>query len=204
MRKAYEEIHNLLTSRGFRSKYQRLDNEISAIFKAFLTEVGVDYELTPAGSHRRNIAERAIRTWKNHYIDILCSTDESFPLKLWDRLLEQTQITLNFPLGSRVNPKLSAHAHLFGQFDFNKTPLGPPGTRVFVHELPNARGTWSPHAVLGCYTGPALEHYRCYKVWIHETASERIANTLVWFPTRVPLPQTSSADAATNAAQDLI
>jgi hypothetical protein len=41
-------------------------------------------------------------------------------------------------------------------------------------------------------------------VWIKETASERIANTLAWFPTRVPLPRTSSADAATTAAQDLI
>jgi hypothetical protein len=53
MRKAYKEIHALLTSRGFRPQFQRLDNEISSVFKDFLTEVGVDYQLTPAGSHRR-------------------------------------------------------------------------------------------------------------------------------------------------------
>jgi hypothetical protein len=158
LRKAYMEIHALLTSRGFRPKYQTLDNEISNSFKAFLKEVGVEYQLTPAGSHRRNRAERSIRTWKNHFIAILCSTDEAFPLKIWDRLLEQTNITLNLLRQSRVNPKLSAQAQLHGPFDFNRTPMGPPGTRVLVHELSNMRGSWSPHAVLGFYTGPASEH----------------------------------------------
>jgi hypothetical protein len=59
---AYKEIHRILTSRGFRPQYQRLDNEISKEFKAFLAEIKVDFQLTPAGSHRRNVAERAIRT----------------------------------------------------------------------------------------------------------------------------------------------
>jgi hypothetical protein len=110
---------------------------------------------------------------------MLCSTDEAFPLKLWDRLLEQAQITLNLLRGSRVTPRLSAQAQLYGAFDFNCTPLGPPGMRVLIHELPNHHGTWLPRAILGFYTGPALEHYICYKVWVVETNSERIANTLV-------------------------
>ena len=62
MLKAYKVIHSILTSRGFRPQYQRLDNEISKEFKAFLNEIKVDFQLTPAGSHRRNVAERAIRT----------------------------------------------------------------------------------------------------------------------------------------------
>jgi hypothetical protein len=150
------------------------------------------------------VAERAIRTWKNHFISILCSTDAEFPLKLWDHLLPQAQITLNLLRGSRVNPRLSAQAQLHGAFDFNRTPLGPPGTRVFIHELPDKRGTWSLHAVLGFCTGPASDHYRCFKVWVLETSSERIASTLRWFSSQVPLPRTSSADAATAAAHDLI
>jgi hypothetical protein len=35
MRMAYKEIHRILTSRGFRPQYQRLDNEISKEFKVF-------------------------------------------------------------------------------------------------------------------------------------------------------------------------
>jgi hypothetical protein len=41
-------------------------------------------------------------------------------------------------------------------------------------------------------------------VYITETAKERIANTLVWYPSHVVMPKTSSADAATAAARDLI
>jgi hypothetical protein len=201
---AYKQIHARLKARGFTPKFQRLDNECSTNFQAFLTQEGVDYQLTPAGSHRRNNAERAIRTWKDHFIAMLCSTDPEFPLKLWDCLLGQAEITINLLRASRVNPKLSAYSQLFGPFDFNRTPLGPPGTRVLIHELPSARGTWSPHAVHGYYTGPATNHYRCYKVWVAETASERIANTLVWYPTRVTMPRTSSADAASTAARELI
>jgi hypothetical protein len=169
---AYKEIHCILTSRGFCPQYQRLDNDISKEFKVFLQEIKVDFQLTPASSHRRNVAERAIRTWKNHFISILCSTDAELPLKLWDRLLPQAQIMLNLLRGSRVNPRLSAQAQLHGAFDFNWTPLGPPGTRVFIHELPDKCGTWSPHAILGFYTGPASDHYRCCQVWVLETGSE--------------------------------
>jgi hypothetical protein len=191
--KACKEVHCILTSRGFCPQCQRLDNKISKVFKAFLQSVNVDYQLTPAGSHGRNAAERAICTFKNHFIAILCSTDDAFPLKLWDRLLKQALITINLLPSSRVNPQLSAQAQLNGPFDFNGTPLGPSGTRVLIHELPDKHGTWSPHAVLGFYAGPASEHCRCYKVWVQKTGSERIANTLMWFPTCVRMPCTFSA-----------
>ena len=136
---------------------------------------------------------------------MLCSMDPNFPLKLWDRLLPQALISLNLLCGSRINPHLSAYAQLHGAFDFNCTPMGPPGTRVLIHELPDSHGTWAPHAIPGWYVGPAMDHYRCYRVWVEETRSERTANTIVvWQPTQVQLPKTSSADAATQAAQELI
>jgi len=105
---AYKCIHQTLTSRGLRPKFQRLDNEASTALKQYMLDKGVDFQLTPAGMHRRNAAERAIRTFKNHFIAILCSTDPEFPLRLWDRLLSQALTTLNLLRGSRINPKLSA------------------------------------------------------------------------------------------------
>jgi hypothetical protein len=172
--------------------------------KIFLKSIKVDFQLTPTGSHQRNTAERAMRAFKNHFVAIPCSTDDAFPLKLWDRPLEQALITLNLLRGSRVNPQLSAQAQLHGAFDFNRTPLGLPGTQVLIHELPDKRGTWSPHVVLGFHTGPASKHCQCHRAWVLETGSKRVANTLLWFPTQVPLPRTSSTDAATSATQDLI
>ena len=204
MLRAYQAIFDYLSKRGFRPQLQRLDNEASKELKGFMEEKEVDFQFTPTHSHRRNAAERAIRTFKNHFIAVLCGTDPNFPLILWDKLISQAVMTLNFLRASRVNPRLSAYEHLNGGFDFNRTPLGPLGCKVAIHEMPEARGTWSPHAVEGYYIGPAIQHYRCYNVWVDETKSERIANTLVWLPSMMPVPKTSSADAAVAAAQELI
>ena len=97
-----------------------------------------------------------------------------------------------------------AWAQVNGEFNYNRTPLAPPGVRVLVHQKPTVRETWAPHAVEGWYLGPALNHYRCYRVWVDETSAERIADTLAWFPTQFPMPTASSADAAVAAARDLI
>jgi hypothetical protein len=43
--------------------------------------------LVPPHCHRRNAAERAIRTFKEHFVAGLSSVDPSFPMHLWDRLL---------------------------------------------------------------------------------------------------------------------
>ena len=75
---------------------------------------------------------------------------------------------------------------------------------MLVHEKPSVRETWAPHAMEGWYLGPAVRHYRCYRVWVNETSAERIADTLVWFPTHVTMPTVSSTDAAKAAARDLI
>ena len=60
--RAYKIIYEYLVSRGCRPKLQKLDNEASASLKHYLSEKGVEFQLTPAGIHRRNSAERTIRT----------------------------------------------------------------------------------------------------------------------------------------------
>ena len=200
---AFQTVHAKLCKAGLRPKLQRLDNECSAILKEFLSAEDIDFQLVPPHVHRRNAAERAIRTFKNHFIAGLCSVDKNFPLHLWDRLLPQALITLNLLRSSRLHPQLSAWAQFNGLFDFNKTPLAPPGIRVLVHEKPAQRTTWSPHALDGWYTGPALDSYRCHRVWIWETRLERICDTISWFPTKVTMPLASSNDIILASLLDL-
>jgi hypothetical protein len=102
-------------------------------------------------------------------------------MHLWDRLLPQAVITLNMLRTSRINPKLSAATHIFGQYDFNKAPMEPPGTRIIAHETPNRRRTSAPHGQDGWYLGPALGHYRCYIVYITKTRGDRIVETVEFF-----------------------
>jgi hypothetical protein len=105
-------------------------------------------------------------------------------MHLWDILLPQAVITLNMLRKSRINPKLSAATHIYGQYYFNRAPMTPPGTRVIAHETPNRRRTWAKHGQDGWYIGPALEYCRCYTVYITKTRGERIVETVEFPPER--------------------
>ena len=73
--RAYTKLHQRLVVAGLKPRMQRLDNEASAVFKKFLAAQHIDYQLTPASMHRRNAAERAIRTWKNISVSVRMDTD---------------------------------------------------------------------------------------------------------------------------------
>ena len=201
---AYKQVHQELVQAGCRPKLQRLDNECSTALKNYMSEENVEFQLVPPGTHRRNAAERAIRTFKNHFIAGLCTADPKFPLNLWDRLVPQSKITLNLLRGSRLNPKLSGYAQLYGPFDFNKTPMAPPGTRVLVHEKSSNRPTWAAHGLDAWYIGPAMEHYRCYTTYVWSTRAERISDTVEWFPHEVKMPTASTMDLLLAATQDIL
>jgi hypothetical protein len=46
-------------------------------------------------NHQVNVAERAIQTFKDHFISALATADSEFPLQLWDKLTSQVKTTLN-------------------------------------------------------------------------------------------------------------
>ena len=200
---AYTNLLDRLKKAGLKPKLQKLDNEASQALRDYMHEQDIDFQLAPPHCHRRNAAERAIRTYKNHLIAGLATTDPEFPLRLWCRLLRQSEITLNLLRPSRINPKLSAYAQIEGNFDFNRTPLAPPGTRVVAHEKPGQRDTWDAHGVDGWYVGPAMLHYRCWEIYIISTNADRICDTVAFFPKNVSMPHLSSTDAAMHAAKDL-
>ena len=47
-----------------------------------------------------------------------------------------------------------------GAYDYNCTPLAPPGTKVVAHSSADSRTTFGPHGRVGWYIGPSLEHYQ--------------------------------------------
>ena len=57
-------------------------------------------------------------------------------------ILPQAVTSLNLIRSARINPNLSSYAYVFRQFDYNKTPLAPPGTRVVAHDTPEKRAMW--------------------------------------------------------------
>jgi hypothetical protein len=201
--KVYDHIHKGLTVKGFKPKLQTIDNEASAALKNFFTANDVEYQLVPPHCHRRNAAEHAIRTFKEHFVAGLSSVDPTFPLHLWYRLLPQPEITLNLLRTSRLHPQLSAAAHFHGLVDYNKTAFAPPGCKIIAHDKPGKRRTWAPHGQHGYSLGPAMHHYQCQNVYISSTASERIMDRLEFFPHNYQMPQLSSTDRLITAAKDM-
>ena len=201
---AWESLHARLTQHGHTTKNFVLDNECSNDMKAALKKHNKQYQLTPPNIHRRNAAERAIRTFKNHMMAGFATCDKMFPVSEWDRLLHQAELTLNLLRTSRINPKLSAYAYLFGVFDFNKTPLAPPGTRTIIHKKSKDRGSWDYHGVDGWYIGPSMEHYRCLKCYNPETFSEVNTDTLKLIPNDTPIPVYTDVDVIKQAVSDIV
>ena len=89
---------------------------------------------------------------------LLASTAEDFPPSLWDRLLPQTEITLNLLRQYNATPTVSAYVHLCGPSDYNKTPLAPMGCAVQVHEKTDKWGTWAYHSVNEWYLSTSPKH----------------------------------------------
>ena len=204
IKRAFLKLTGILKAKGLHPKFHILDNEASADLKQAIADQNIKFQLAPPNIHRRNAAERAIRTFKNHLIAGLSSVDKDFPLHQWDQLLEQAVITLNLLRPARINPKLSAYAYLFGLFNYNATPLAPPGIKCQIHEKPNQRKSWAPHSVDGHYLGPALEHYRCFKVFSTHTNKQRVTDTVEFIPTKLRMPETTALEKAKQSVDDLI
>ena len=179
---AFQDIYNYLTEKGLKPKLNVMDNKCSKAVQTFIKSTGADIQLVNPDDHRVNAAERAIQTWKNHWIAGMGTLDPKCPIQLWCQFIEQGQDTLNMLRVSRINPKLSSYAILEGQFDFNKTPLAPVGTKALVFLDPTKRHTWQSHAIDAWYVGPAKKHYRNYRFFIpdtnRDTESQHLQNSI--------------------------
>ncbi len=197
---AYNSIMERLRARGHTVDLQILDNEISAEYKKAITETWkAQYQLVPPDVHRRNAAERAIRTFKAHFIAILAGVDPSFPKFLWDKLLEQTELTLNLLRQATLNPRMSAWEYFNGAFDYAATPLGPIGCRVIIHNKPSTRKSWDQRGRDGYSAGPALKHYRCFTVINKKTKEVIVSDTVEFRHSYLTQPTLTPEDRMTHA-----
>ena len=118
--------------------------------------------------------------------------------------MPQDIVKLNLLFPSRINPTLSAHAQIYGLFDFNETPFAPPGTKVIVHKKPTNRKNWAPRGKYGWYIDRAKNHYCCYNIYVPETRGVIQPDTVEFLPHNSKMSFRSSAENATIAATELI
>ena len=199
----FKENITYLAKRGFKPKYNIIDNVATNAVKTYLESQKIKLQLVEPHNHRVNAAERAIQTFKNHTIAGLCICDNDFPSILWDKVIKQSQDTLNMLRTSRVHPKLSAFHVLEGQHDYNRVPFGPPGTRATIFNPPELRTSWGPRALDAWYTGPSWMHYRCMNFHVPSTGGQRTSAQFKLYPQHIGVPQVTPMDRAVKIATTL-
>ena len=202
--KAYQAIFQRWKATGvICPNWHILDNEAPEELKQAIRDNKCRVELTPADQHRRNAAERAIQTFKGHFISVLAGVADGFPINQWDELLPQTILTLNLLRQSNVAPNISAWAYHHGSFDYNRMPLAPMGCAVQFHIKPSRRKTFGEHSEDGFYLKTSEEHYRTHVVFCKKTRAKRLADTVFFKHKYITQPTVTPADAIVNALTKL-
>jgi hypothetical protein len=185
---AYKKYFEELTAKGFKPKLNVMDNQATKHIKKILTKNDCKLQVVEPHNHWVNATERAIQTFKAAFIAALATTDNNFPLQLWDRLTPQVQDTLNLLRALQIDPTKSAYEILDGPYDWNRYPLAPLECKAVVYEDGDTRGSRASRGVDAFYLGPAMDHYQCDHYYIPDTRAYRISGSSELFPQHCQLP----------------
>ncbi len=112
MTQTYQTLWERITAMGtVKPTTHILDNEAPINFKNKIKQ-NCTIQLVPPDNHRRNLVERAIQTFKNHFKAILAGVDDSFSMQLWDKLIPQTILKLNLLRKANAVPTISAYQYV--------------------------------------------------------------------------------------------
>ena len=176
---AYDTIMQRLKDKGLLVDLQILDNECSMVYEQKMTEKwGVEFQLVLPDMLWRNAAERAIRSFKAHFLAILAGVASYLLRNLWDLLLPQTEMTLNMLRQAAPDPAISSWDFFSGKkINYSAMPLGPLGINVIVHTKLRRRQSWDFRGKDGWTIGVSLKHYRCQVVTLKLSKSTVISDT---------------------------
>ena len=98
----------------------------------------------------------------------------------------------------------SLHGHIYSAIGiFNANPLVPPGTKVVFHNKPEIRSTWDMRGQVGYYISPAVDHYRCVKIYKPDTRKEIVTDTIKFVPHTIPIPSVNADDILIKKCSDI-
>jgi hypothetical protein len=166
---AYKQQYEMLESKGRIIRLNVMGNQAGQTINKFLTKKQCKLMWVEPRNHCVNAAERAIQTFKYHFVSTLATTDSEFPLQLWDRLALQVKNILNMLYSLQIDPNLFAYEAVHGPYNWNRFPLAPLGCKLVVCESPEARTLWGSRGTDAWYVGLSLIYYRCKHYFFLET-----------------------------------
>ena len=84
--RAYTEVYDYLTTRGYKPRLHTQDNETPKEVELFIEKQREKYQYTAPQMHRTNNAEKVVQTWKNNFKAGLASLPKYFPITNWCQL----------------------------------------------------------------------------------------------------------------------
>ena len=129
---------------------QILDNEASAEYKRAITvKWNATYQLVPPNTHRSNASERAICTFKAHFLSILAGVAPDLPRNLWDLLIPQIELTLDLLRQVTLDPSITNQKECNFQEIRTASKTSSPSkvpARVYCSWVQLERtSTWNPY-----------------------------------------------------------
>ena len=88
--RAQTRLTQYFLDRGLKPTALHIYNECPEALQSFSRANSIYFQLCPPSNHRTNQADKAIDTWKCHFLAGLSGVDPSFPLRIWCRLLPQS------------------------------------------------------------------------------------------------------------------
>jgi hypothetical protein len=172
--KAFKKNFGYLEEKGYKPNLNVMDSQATTVIKAYLTPQQVSLQLVEPHNHHISAAERAIQTFKNHFIGALGTTNANFPIQLWDKLTPQVLDTMNLLRCSRLHPNRSAYKTLEGVYYWNRYPMAPPGTKAIIYKDSTTCTSWEPHGLNAWILGPSKDHYRCHLCYVPRPGNKRL------------------------------
>lgn len=123
--------------KGYKPNLHKLDNESSKTCLDWITPQQPKIQFTPPEMYQTSTAEKALQTWKNHFLAGLASSPANFQIMHWCQLIQQANVTLNLLRLCHQNPALSAQEAMHETFHFEATQMVPPGIECYVHITPH-------------------------------------------------------------------
>ena len=131
-------------------------NKILAAYRLEIKYTSIIFLIVPPDNHRRNLADKAIKTWKDHFIGVMSGTAAAFPAHIWCQEIPQAESQLLLLRHSNVKSMISAYAHVYGPHNCNGAPFLPIGMETIMQDNPKRRGTFAEHFGKGFILGTAF------------------------------------------------
>ena len=115
---------------------------------------GMTYQLVLPDEHRRNLAKKATKTWKYHFIGVLFGTASEFPMHLWCQLnpkqkdkyyccANHTQIQMYSRFPTYTIPRTTALNFLF-HWEWKPRSMRNPIVGKRLHHTVSRNMFWAP------------------------------------------------------------